>query len=91
MKKSLSIKTGGRKLSATSSSKNVSLNKKGAGVVKATKGGTNQKMGIYGVQINSYLFSAAPYVGNCFVYCNFIITKNIYTLTVEQEDNLMCS
>jgi hypothetical protein len=49
MKKSLSIKTGGRKLSATSSSKNVSLNKKGAGVVKATKGGTNQKMGIYGV------------------------------------------
>ena len=49
MKKYLSIKTGGRKLSATSSSKNVSLNKKGAGVVKATKGGTNQKMGIYGV------------------------------------------
>jgi len=49
MKKSLSIKTGGRKLSATSSSKNVSLNKKGAGVVKETKGNTNQKMGIYGV------------------------------------------
>jgi hypothetical protein len=38
-----------KKMAKGGATKSVSINKRGAGVVKETKGDTNQKMGIYGV------------------------------------------
>ena len=50
MKKLGCAKCGGmKKMKTGGSTKSVSINKPGAGVVKETKGDTNQKMGIYGI------------------------------------------
>jgi hypothetical protein len=50
MKKLGCAKCGGmKKMAKGGSTKSVSISKRGAGVVKETKGDTNQKMGIYGV------------------------------------------
>ncbi len=50
MKKLGCAKCGGmKKMKTGGSTKSVSISKPGAGVVKETKGDTNQKMGIYGV------------------------------------------
>lgn len=50
MKKLGCAKCGGmKKMAKGGSTKSVSISKPGAGVVKETKGDTNQKMGIYGI------------------------------------------
>ena len=50
MKKLGCAKCGGmKKMKTGGSTKSVSISKPGAGVVKETKGDTNQKMGIYGI------------------------------------------
>jgi hypothetical protein len=50
MKKLGCAKCGGmKKMANGGSTKSVSISKPGAGVVKETKGDTNQKMGIYGI------------------------------------------
>jgi hypothetical protein len=40
---------GTKKMKVGGTTKNVNISKPGAGVVKETKGDTNQKMGIYGI------------------------------------------